>query len=232
MPATTHLPPKSAPATAPYLFVTIDGETRSLNSERLQSVLLRTLGATHAEPAATWEVFASRNDLLVDGLPLCDASYWVSASGRWTAVVQATEFEIQLYYGHVLNARSPSYSHIDVARDSVRLLNRLPSAIWRPSHIARTARISAVPMVSNSDSGIRGTHRQSFLRTLTDKDNMVSVLAICTTVFSSLFRDGLPSADSLATPLMVGAAVILTFTAIRHLFITPRFNWSADELKD
>jgi len=182
MPATVHLPHRSTPATAPYLFVTIDGETRALNSERLQSMLLRTLGATQTEPAATWEAFASNNDLLVDGLPLCDASYWISASGRWIAVVQTTEFEIQLYYGHVLNMRSPSYSHIDVARDSVRLLNRLPSAIWRPSHIARTARIRAVPMVANSDSGICGTHIQSFLRTLTDKDNMVSILAICTTV--------------------------------------------------
>lgn len=232
MPATTYLPHKSTPATAPYLFITIDGETRALNGKRLKSVLLRTLGATQAEPAASWEAFASRISLMADGLPICNADYWLSGSGRWLAVVQTTEFEIQLYYGHAVDAHSLNYTHIDVARDGVRLLKRLPGAVWQPSHIARTARIRAVPMVENTDSGITGTPRQPFLRTLTDKENMVSILAICTTVFGSLFQYGPPEADELALPLLAGLAVIIVFTAIRHLLMSPRFDWSAEKLKD
>jgi len=232
MPATAHFPHRSSPATAPYLFITIDGETRPLNSERLKSVLLRTLGAARLEPAATWEAFASGIGLTADGLPICNADYWLSASGRWIAVVQTTEFEIQLYYGHAFNAHSLNHTHIDVARDAARLLRRLPGAVWRPSHIARTVRIRAVPMVENTDSGITGAPRQPFLRTLTDKENMVSILAICTTVFGSLFQNGPPDADELALPLLVGLAVIIIFTTIRHLLISPRFDWSAEKLKD
>jgi hypothetical protein len=228
-----HPPSPPAAETAPYLLVTIDGHVRRLDIKGLRKLLFAVTGTSSESQPGDWKSFAQDNELLVCSLPIVAPDFWIKGTSRWVAVALPTESEAHIYYGFLASSNGGSYTHIDVAKDSKRWLPKLPRAATLVRHILFHRPVcNGSAMIAGQDSGITATTRQTFVKTLTDKDAAVSALAVLAASFGSLAKTGNFTLSTIGESVIVLVLVMLTISVLRHFLTLPALTWAVEKLKD
>jgi hypothetical protein len=225
-------PPPNLPA--PFILVTLDAAPHKLDLQALEKALVDFTSVKPSVAKGDWETFARAQQLMISDQPILSSPhFWFLSSGRWFAV-QLTEAqdEAHVYFGLEAPKGAPSrHTHIDIVKESRRWLTIVTKAATPLGRWCVTpAKFGGYASVGGTDSGIYLQQRQSFLRTLWDKETAGALSVL----FLSFLTHTLKNSDFKLLTLTITAVglVVLTlaFAAIRHNFILDRFKWSVDGL--
>lgn len=228
-------PPLPTIVPAPFILVTLHAQHFELDRAGLEKELENLTGSTISTDVAIWKIFTEENLLTVEGWAmLAKPTGWIAGAGKWFAFVfTGAKGEVHIYSGwSAPDGQAPSHSHLELIRDSSNWMHRIVNAgtpKWRRRIWPITCGGSA--SLAGREAGMRVVSRQSFLRSVTDKDAATAFGVLLLTIVGMLAKGGDFSLKAVLVGILALLGLSLLHTSVRHFLVLDRYRWTIDGLE-
>ncbi|MFM0337977.1 hypothetical protein [Paraburkholderia fungorum] len=226
-------------ALAPYLLITITGDTRwSLDKDRLHAYLKVIVGSKDVQEGklSDWNQFAQNNHLIVAGYTLTEPTVWYRGTKRWVTATWNSEWDVHLHFGFV--NLPGKHTHLELLADTNNWLKHLSNKAkhWWRFYRGKPA-LAGEAVLAGLNTGIAIRQRLSFKDYILTrgKSTTIGVAAPVTLamVKAALLKSGLATMIAFYA---AGAVAIVSATLfilyLQHVFATSPYSWGVAQFAD